>query len=80
MSVDAPVTFQLPAKEQNGIKEDGERVPSSFNMWGGWLIIFLTWGVSGKGSFDISYRASQKMLRKYIKIQKVDLYTVFLRI
>ena len=65
MSVDAPVTFQLPAKEQNGIKEDGERVPSSFNMWGGWLIIFLTWGVSGKRSFDILCRVSQGQGREF---------------
>ena len=66
MSVDTPVTFQLPAKEQNGIKEEGERVPSSFNMWGGWLIIFLTWGMSGKGSFDILYRVSQKKFCEYL--------------
>ena len=47
MSVYSPAILQLPAKEQNGMKEEGESVPSfTSSMCGGWLLILDTRGVT----------------------------------
>ena len=56
LSVYTPVTLQLPAKEQKGMKEEGESVPSFLSsiICGGWLLILDTWGVTKKEIIKIA--------------------------